>query len=218
MFDRDPWREIISGARGKPPRFVVLLLAALAIGMIGESFFELHPLLAWLRLDASVWEKGQLWRVVTYGFVGQGALGLWSVIQLVAIWWFIVELCVAMGVARVRVLVLGGVVIAGLTAVVVQLAWEAATGTRNDFSFAMMQGQRIIVSIVVPAFATRHRYTMVSSPLLFGLPMPSRWLIGLQLFFALTTFAALRDVGGLAGVLAATLWGARALRGPAKRR
>jgi hypothetical protein len=212
VYERNPWREVIAGARGKPPRFVLLLLATLALGILAGSFVELRPLLEWLRLDARVWEEAQLWRLVTYGLVGDGVLSLWSLLQLVAIGWFTVELCVAMGVARVRMLVLGGIAISGLVAVVAEIAWELTGGVRSDYVFEMAQGQRIVVAIIVPAFGTRHRHTMLQTPLLFGLPLPSRWLIGLQLVLALATFAALRDVGGFAGVLAATLWGARALR------
>jgi hypothetical protein len=83
-------------------------------------------------------------------------------------------------------------------------------------SFTIVQGQRCVLAVLIPAFAVRHRHSMlVETPLLFGLPLPTKWLIPLQLLGALASFAALRDVGGLAGILAATAWGARL---PRKRR
>lgn len=218
MIERDPWRETVTGARGRPPDFVVALLVLLGAGMIADAFVELRPLVAWLRLDPAVWQHGQLWRLVTFGLVGEGGLSLWGAMQLVVIYWFTVELCVLMGAARVRVLLLGGIVIAGSAAVLTQLAWEGVGGERSPFAFWMVQGQRIVMAIVVPAFASRHLHTTLETPLLFGLPIPSRWLIALQLLFALATFAALRDTGGMMGVLVATVWGARALRRHRKRR
>ncbi len=212
MFERNPWRETVAGVRGQPPTFVVVLLVGLALGLIGESFVELRPLLALCRLDARIWEAGQLWRIVTFGLVGEGGLSLWSAVELVIIYWFVVELCVTIGVARARVLLFGGIAVAGTAAVVVQLAWELTGGERSHHAFWMIQGQRVVMAIIVPAFATRHRYTTLRMPLLFDLPIPSRWVIGVQLVIALLTWAGLRDTGGLAGVLAATLWGATAMR------
>jgi hypothetical protein len=213
VFERSPLRELASGARGQPPTFVLALLAALGVGLLADAFVELHPLVEWLRLDARVWQRGELWRLVSFGLVGAGGIGLWSVLQLGMIYWLTVELCVFIGVRRTQVIVLGGIVLAGVVAVGMQLTWELLGGERSPYAFGLVQGQRVVLAIVVPAFAVRHRHSMlVDTPLLFGMPMPTRWLIPLQLLGALAGFAALRDVGGLAGVLAATAWGARRSR------
>lgn len=218
MYERDPWRETVAGARGRPPTFVVVLMVLLGAGMLGDAFVELRPLVEALRLDAAVWERGQLWRLVTYGLVGADAFSLWAVLQLVVIYWFTVELCVLLDVRRVRVLLLGGIVIAGSVGVLAQLGWELAGGERSPYPFWMAQGQRILTAIVVPAFAARHRHTLLRLPLVARLPIPARWLVGLELLLALATFAALRDVGGFAAVLAAVVWGSTALRHPSRRR
>lgn len=210
MFQRSPLRELAASARGRPPRFLAALLATLATGLLADAFFELRPLVELLRLDAAVWERGQLWRLVTFAFVGEGGLGLWSVVQLALIYWFAMELCVFIGERRTQVLVLGGIAIAGVTAASVQFAWEVGGGRSSEFAFAMVQGQRCVIAILLPAFAVRHRHSvLVETHLLFGLPVPTKWLIPMQLIGALASFAALRDVGGFAGVLAATWWGAR---------
>lgn len=216
VFQRSPLRELAQGARGKPPVFVVALLAMLATGLLADAFFELRPLLAWTRLDAAVWERGELWRVITFGLFGTGGLGLWTVLQLGMIYWLTLELCAFIGERRTQVIVLGGIVVAGMTAVGVEFLWEVVGDNPNRYAFTMVQGQRCVLAVLIPAFAVRHRHSMlVDTPLLFGLPLPTKWLIPLQLLGALASFAALRDVGGLAGVLAATAWGARL---PRKRR
>lgn len=217
MFQRSPLRELAASARGRPPRFLAALLATLAIGLLADAFFELQPLVAWLRLDAAVWEQGQLWRLVTFGLVGEGGVGLWSVVQLALVYWFAMELCVFIGERRTQVLLVGGIAIAGVTAATVEFLWQVAGGQGSDFAFAMVQGQRTVLAILLPAFAVRHRHSvLVETHLLFGMPVPTKWLIPMQLIGALASFAALRDVGGFAGVLAATWWGARLPRSRAR--
>ena len=42
---------------------------------------------------------------------------------------------------------------------------------------------------------------------LFGLPIPTRWFVPLQVAVAVLGFAATADLGGMVGLLAATAWG-----------
>lgn len=213
VFQRSPWRESISGGRGTPPTFLVLLLAGLAMGMLADAFVELHSVVAWLRLHPRVWEDGQLWRVVTFGLVGAGGLSLRGLLQLVLVHWFTLELCVLLGVRRTKVLLAGGIVITGMSAATVQFTWEALGGVRHPAIFHMIQGQHAVLALVVAAFASANPHaTLVGTRMFFGMPLPTKWLIPLQLFIALATFAAARDVGGFAGVLVATLVGAGATR------
>lgn len=202
-------RELAFGGRGRPPGFLVALLVLLGVGLVAESFEELDPLVAWLRLDAAVWERGQLWRVVTFGVVGVGGIGLWTAVQLAMVYWFGMELCTTIGARRTRVLAFGGIAIAGVAATLVGFVLAVA-GHAGPFAFAMVQGQHAVLAVLLPAFAVRHRHSvLVDTQLLLGLPLPTKWLIPIHLIGVAATFAALRDVAGLAGVLAATAWGAR---------
>ena len=209
MYQRDPWRELIGGGRGRPPRSLVILLGLLVAGAVGESFAELRPALELLRLSPDVWEHGQLWRLVTYGLVGTGGIGFWSAFQLFLVYWFAMEVMVWLGIARTRVLVLGGIVVSSAAATVVQYASNLVGGPFcDDAPFWMMQGQVVVLSIVMAGFAARNRWASVShTPFLWGLPIPSRWLVPLQLLAAIAGFAATRDLGGLVGIATASFWG-----------
>lgn len=212
MFDRNPLRELAFGGRGRPPVFVVALIVSLAIGLFADAFVELRPLVAWLRLDPAVWERGQLWRVVTFGVVGVGGVGLWTAGQLLMVYWLAMELCTTIGERRTRVLLAGGIVLAGVTAATVGFL-RAATGQPDAFAFAMVQGQHIVLAVLLPAFAVRHPHSVLhGTQFLLGMPLPTKWIIPIHLIGTLAVFAALRDVPGLAGVLAATAWGMRTRR------
>lgn len=214
MYKRSPVRELAEGARGRPPAFVIVLVTVLAIGLLADAFVELKPFVAWMRLGAAVWERSQLWRVLTFGLFGTGGIGLLTVLQIALVYWLVVELCVTVGERRAQVIVLGGILLAGMTAVGVEYLWEVVAGKANEHAFEMVQGQRCLLSVLLPAFAVRHpQAELVGTRLMLGMAIPTKWLIPLQLLGALGGFAALRDVGGLAGVLAATAWGAWGDRG-----
>ena len=209
-FERNPWREFIGGGRGRPPQLLAAWLVALAVGCFGSMFWELGPVLDSLRLSPAVWEQGQIWRVVTYAFVGWGGVSPWTLIQLVLVYWFAMELIVWIGWPRVRVLLLSGVLIAGIAGVVVQLASDASGGPQTHSPFFLMQGQHVVIAIALAAFARCNQNATVTTPgFLLGLPVPVRWLVPLQLLYALAGFAATRDLGGLVGVGVATWWGFR---------
>jgi hypothetical protein len=187
-----------------------VLLVGLAAGVVVDSVVELRPVIDLLRLSPAVWERGHIWRVVTYGFVGTGPISAWSLVELVLVYWCAMELLVLLGLARTRTLILGGVAIAGLAAVAGQALSDAVDGPACVSPFWMMQGQHIILAIALPVFATRNRWSTVAhTPYLLGLPIPTRWLVPLQLLAALGAFATTRDFGGFIGIAAATIWGLR---------
>ncbi len=210
-FDRDPWREFLAGGRGRPPPFVLALLLTLAAGCVADSFWELRPVLEALRLSPGVWERSEVWRLVTYGWVGSGGISAWSLLHLVLVYWLLMELVARGGLRRTRIVLLGGIVIASSAAVAAQIVSDASGGPHCALPFWMMQGQSTVTAIAIASFAAANRYSTVAhTPFLFGLRVPSRWLIPLQLLYALASFAATRDVGGLVGIVTATVWGVRA--------
>jgi hypothetical protein len=209
---RDPWAELISGARGPAPLFLTLIVASLVIGCIGELFEQARPWLELARLHPAVWERGEVWRLVTFGFVGYGQLGLTTVLQIACVFWLGLELSACIGERRTRVLLLGAIVISGLTAAVAQHLVELMGIPRGDHPFEMMQGQRIVLAICVASFAAVNREVNITRlRLLYGLTIPSRWLIPLQVGWALIELGLTRDVGGFSGLMTGTLvgwWGA----------
>lgn len=207
---RDPWQELIEGSRGPPPTFLSVLVVCLTAGCIASLFVEIRPWLEILRLTPAVWEHGELWRLVTYGFVGSQGLGPTTVLQLACVYWFGLELCVLLGAGRARALVFSAIVGCGIVASIAQFAWEMLGGPRGGAPFRMMQGQHVVLAACVAAFAARNRHATLSRlRLLFGLTIPSRWLVPLQLGWALIELGLTRDFGGFVGIVAATAWGWR---------
>jgi hypothetical protein len=200
--------EFIGGGRGRPPLFLAVLIGSLFVGCFLELFIELRGWLETLRLSSGVWERFELWRLVTYGWVGAGTLSPITLIEIVLVYWFATELTVWIGSRRTQLLLVGGVPLAGAAATAVQWLWTASGGSQCADPFVMMQGQRIVIAVVVAAFASCNRGVIIKRlPFFFHLPIPSRWLIPLQLLWALMVFANTRDLAGFAGVVLATALG-----------
>jgi hypothetical protein len=216
MFRRDPWSELIAGGRGRPPRLLVGWLVLLAVGIVVDGIPELAEMLDPLRLSTRVWTSGQPWRLVTYGFVGVGGLSLWAAFQLLALYWFSMELVAFLGLARTRNLIVGGLVVAGTAGSMVQWLSDLLGGPGCPWAeLWMVQGQSVGLTIVMAAFATHARWTTVSNTtLMMGLPIPSRWLVPILLLVATASFVATRDLGGFVGVTVALSWGVRMSRRP----
>lgn len=182
-------------------------MATLAAGVLADSLFELEPLIARLRLSTEAWRSGQVWRVVTYGLVGSGPLSMWSVFQLVLVYWSVMEVVTLLGERATRVLMLGGIVVAGASALFAHAITESVGGPSSAYPFWMMQGQAVVLALALPAFAARNRHSTVAhTPFLFGLPIPTRWLVPLQIVAALAAFTSTRDFGGFVGIMVAITW------------
>jgi hypothetical protein len=208
-YERDPWREVISGGLGRAPTFLVALLVSLAAGCVADSLASARPFVEHLRLDPAVWEGGELWRLVTYGLVGHGGIGPWTIIQLVLVYWLGLQMVLWMRARRAQTILIGGVAISGVMAAVVQFASDALGGPSCEYApFWLMQGQNVVIAVGLAAFAARNRYSTVShAPLLFGLPIPTKWLVPLQLVLAAGGALNTGDLGGFVGIVTATVWG-----------
>jgi hypothetical protein len=209
---RDPWAELISGSHGPAPRFLLVVVCLLLAGCIANLFEETRPWVALARLSPAVWEQAETWRLVTFGFVGAGALGPTTVLQIACIFWLGSEICTSIGPQRARILLIGAVFGGGLAATGGQVLGELGGLPRCAEPFEMMQGQRIVLAVSVAAFAAGNRQVNVTRlRLLYGLAIPSRWLIPLQLGWALIELGLTRDFGGFVGLAVGTLmgwWGA----------
>ena len=208
MDRRDPWREIIEGGRGAPPRYSIVILACLVGTLIVGMFEESQPWLDWLRLGPELWERGCVWKLVTYAFVSYGGVGLKTILPIALIYWFSTELEGWIGRDRTRMLILVGVPLAGALAAGGQLAAASVGLAPCKHPFWMMQGQQVLLALVVGAYAACNRRAALKRlQFLFGLTIPSRWLVWVQLGWALMAFASTRDVAGFIGIATATGWG-----------
>lgn len=208
MFRRNPWQEVIAGL-GEPPPFLKILLLSLALGCFADTVDSGRMVVEHFRLGPEVWQQGELWRVVTYGFIGQGGISAWSMVQLVLVYWLVQQMVTWLRAPRARNVLLGGVVFAGATAVLAQVVSNLLGGPVSHWGpFWMIQGQGVLIAIGLASFAANNRYSTVShTPFLFGLSIPTRWIVPLQLLMAVGGTMSSGDVGGFAGVVAATAWG-----------
>lgn len=120
MFRRNPWQEVISGL-GEPPPFLEVLLLSLALGCLADAVDSGRMVVEHFRLGPEVWQHGELWRVVTYGLIGQGGISAWSVVQLVLVYWLVQQMVTWLRAPGARNVLLGGVVFAGATAILAQV-------------------------------------------------------------------------------------------------
>ncbi|MGH1344252.1 MAG: hypothetical protein ACRBN8_22020 [Nannocystales bacterium] len=194
---------------GTPPPFLKVLLLGLSVGCFCDAVEPLRPWVEWLRLDPAAWERGEVWRMVTYGLFGRGGISAWVVLQLVLVYWLVQQLVVWVRPRRARTILLGGVAVAGVTAALAQAGSNQFGGPSCSYApFWLMQGQNVILAIGLAAFASSNRYSTVShTPYVFGLPIPTKWLVPLQLLMTLGGALSTGDLGGFVGIVAATAWG-----------
>ncbi len=186
---------------GTPPPDILVLLAVVFATWTLQFFSATAVVPALLRLTPAVWRLGFLWELLTYPFVGFGPASPWILLELLIVLWS----------RRGGRAPLGGrggwprlpppATAAAVAAVAIQLAIEAMGGAGTVFPFQIMQGQRMLLAILVAAFATL--YGNASILLFFVLPMPARWFLWLEIGLAFVAFLASKDLAGFAGVCAA---------------
>ncbi len=171
-------------------------------------FFETT---AWLprllELTPAVWQTGFVWQVVTYAFVGSRQSGLWLMVALLILYMFAGEVRRRLGRVGFWKLLVTAVAVGGGTAVVVQLAANAISGDWGSGAFPILQGERMLLAVLIAAFATLARDAVIL--LFFVLPIRAAWFLGLELIFAFLAFLSTRDLAGMLGVWAAVAftWG-----------
>jgi hypothetical protein len=218
MFSGRPVRPSFAGAGlGGPVAPDVWVLLGVLLTSFSLQFFATTAWLpALLRLTPAVTERGWLWQLVSYPFVGTGQPGFWFVLELLILFLFARDACWRLGRARFWRLLVGVAAVAGAVAMTVQLASPGPEGTPP---FVLMQGQRTLVAILVAAFATLNAEATIY--LFFVLPMPARWFLGLEVLFAFLAFLGTRDLAGFVGLavaIGATWWWLSRRRGGGPRR
>ncbi len=193
------------GLGGPAPRD---LLALLALLFVTFSLQFLAPeVVRPLLLSSDAWRRLWLWQLGTYAGIGYGPPSLWFLLELLMVFWFGRDAYLQLGRRRFWRLLAGSAVAAAATAVVVDLGRALATGLEGSWLFPLMQGQRMVLAILIAAFATINRDATVY--LFFVLPVVARWFLWLAPLFAFIGFLQMpaaggpRDLPGLAGICTA---------------
>ena len=186
------------GLTGPVPTDVWWLLGCLFVTFSLRFFASTASIPQALELGPGFWQRGFLWQVLTYPFVGSGAPGLWFVLELLILFLFARQAIYQLGRRRFWRLLAIVSVISALVAVVAQLlSGPDLRGT----SFALMQGQRMLLAILVAVFAVLNRHATIL--LFFVLPIQARWFLALEIVFAFLGFLSTRDLAGFLGICAA---------------
>ena len=191
----------MGGAAGPPPSDILWLLGILFV-TYSLQFFQATAGIGWLfQLSRSVWQRGFLWQLGTYPFVAEkNAGGLWFLLSLLIIFWFGRDVYRYLGRRRFWLLMAWAVGTSSVVAVAVQLLLDAA-GAGVPHAFVLMQGQTMVLTVLIAAFATV--YGNATILLFFVLPLKARWFLGLEILFAFMGFLTTKDFAGFIGICAA---------------
>ncbi len=199
------------------------LLALLAVLFVTFSLQFLAPgLVRPLLLTSEAWRGLEVWRIATYPAIGFGPPSLWFLLELLMVFWFGRDAYFQLGRRRFWRLLAGTAVGAGVVAAAVDLARALATGYDGSYVFHLMQGQRVVLAVLVAVFAIVNRDATIY--LFFVLPVVARWFLWLELLIAFVSFLPMpapgvpRDLPGLCGIFAAVGLTWLALRLPRRRR
>lgn len=182
------------------PRDLIFILAALFTTFSLQFFDSLAVIPAILRLTPAVF-RGFIWQIATYPFVGWGVTGLWFLLELLILFWFGRDVFWRLGRQRFWLLAGRAALGAALVAVAVQFVQEmTGAGATGFAAFQLMQGQRILMAIVIAAFATLWGEATIL--LFFVLPIKARWFLWLEILFAFIGFLDSKDFAGFCGICA----------------
>ncbi len=204
MYDNRPrFRQPIGfggSNAGPPPRDVLLLLGILFVTFSIQFFEAFGGLAALLRLSRDVWQRGFLWQLVTYPFMAGAGSGFFFLFELLIIFWFGRDVYRYLGRRQFWLLLAWGVGTASVVAVGTQLLLDFSD-LASPYAFVLMQGQRMVLTILIAAFATL--YGNATILLFFVLPLKARWFLGLEILFAFMGFLTTKDFAGFLGICAA---------------
>ena len=186
------------GFDAPPPRDVLFLLgilfftyalAKLGVGAVGYL---------WLTSDAVL--AGQLWRFATYSFAAVPSGTLWFLFSLLIIFWFGRDTFRALGRRGFWTVMAWGTGSAAVVALATDMIQRAVGGTPLGM-FPLIQGQNIVLTVLIAAFATL--YGNATIMLMFVLPVRARWFLWIEVLFGFMGFLDSRDLGGFLGICVA---------------
>jgi hypothetical protein len=187
------------GSGGPPPRDIIAVLVVLFVTYSMRFFSTTEALPELLSLTAAVL-SGFVWQLATYVFVGTKTSALWFLLELLILYWFSKDVYRKLGRRRFWQLVMWTAIGAAVVAVIAEAVMLAA-GVPH-VAFVTMQGQRMLLTIAIAAFATL--YGEATIMLFFVLPIRARWFLWLEILFAFVFgLLPLKDLPGFLGVCVA---------------
>lgn len=141
---------------GPPPPRDLLILLGILFATFSLQFFEgTKGILELFSLNLGIY-RGFIWQLVTYPFVATASSGLWFLLELLILFWFGRTVYYRLGQRRFWQVLVVAAAGAAVTAVVVEWIVLAAAPTFSHIPFISMLGQRMVMMILIAAFATLH--------------------------------------------------------------
>jgi len=193
---RQPPGAFFNGPRTPIPTDIWWLLGVLFATYAAQNFASLRGIVEALRLDPHVL-RGGVWRLATYAFAGFGEPNVWILVQLFIVGLFGRDVYQRLGRKGFWRLVLTVSIVAGLVAVIVN--WIAPSAD----AFSLMQGQRMVLTILIAAFATLASEAVIL--LFFVLPIQAKWFLLIEVLLAFIYFLQYRDLAGFVGIVVAVV-------------
>jgi len=157
---------------------------------------------ALLRLTPLVWRAGFAWQLLTYPFIGYGGASIWILIELLILFMFGRDAYAGLGRKHFwRLVLITAAVAAGVALLVEGLQEAGGGGMPPPPYFPLLQGQRVLLAILVAAFATANRRATIL--LFFVLPVEARFFLPLEIVFAFIGYLQTRDLAGFLGICTA---------------
>jgi hypothetical protein len=189
------------GLGGPPPRDLLILLGVLFV-TFSLRFFDTTAIVpALLQLTPLVWQRGWIWQLATYPFIGAAGSGFWFLFELLFLYMFGRDVYFGLYRRHFWRLILFSSIGAAVVAVAVHALLTLTGLMAVPAPFAIMQGQWMLLVIFIAAFGTAHRDATVY--LFFVLPVPARWMLWVEILFAFIAFLSSRDFPGFLGLCTA---------------
>jgi len=186
-------------SRGPVAPDILLILGLVFSTFVLQFFQETRIVPDLLRLGDTVF-RGFIWQLLTYAFTGFGPASLWFLLSLLILYWFASDIFRRLGRYRFWKLLISSILVGALVAVVIRGA-GILLGHISPNAFVLMQGQYMLISIFIAAFATLFGNATIM--LFFVLPIRASWFLWLEILFAFMGFLNSHDLAGFGGICAA---------------
>jgi hypothetical protein len=202
VYRNQPYGRQPTGFGGgpPPPRDIVVLLG-IVFCTFSLQFFESTRLLPQLlELTPAVWRYGFIWQLATYAIVGQPAGPIFFLLTLLILFWFGRDVFRALGRQGFWRTITSGVLAASISATLVAFLMSLAGGLPR-YAFTLIQGQQILTTVLIAAFATLYGNSTIL--LFFVLPLKARWFLWLEIVIAFLYALSSGDLPGFVGTCCA---------------
>jgi len=181
------------GLTGPIPRDLLILFSVLFVTFALRFFETTGPLIDRLLLSRDVW-RGHVWQIVTYPFIGFG--GIFFLVSLIFLYMFARDVFSGLGRRHFWRLVLLATITSAVVALVADLVMSRTVGSAAN-AFTLMQGQSLLWSLFIAAFATAYRQATIY---LIIIPIEARWFLVLEALMIFIGFLYTKDIPGLFGM------------------